>query len=323
MEEIALNKAIRNERMQSIVRIVLYVVLAIFLVRNTLDIIQDLSPNSTEAKKQEEMQKSTEVPDAAKNIAKLFVEKWLYLPKGQNNFESGQSQILSAFMTTEGLDALGNNGITLDQSPQQPNPNNTANNPKDPNKDGLGVLDVEVWDSKYITNTTTPQKEALVTVRVNLKDGRLLYLSVPVMKVDVINGNPTWLVSGPPALLPNQETIKPEKVRVQIDDAEVVKIKQQYELFLKAYIRGEPTTMYTENGLQIGLDNGKKLMDLVNSDSIAFTDHAVLFNTTNSNPVVMSANVKFKDTFGYSYTFSYRVTFVLKDGKYLVQSIQN
>ncbi|WP_044641385.1 conjugal transfer protein [Risungbinella massiliensis] len=307
--------------MQSIVRIVLYVVLAVFLVRNTLDIITDLSTTSTEAQEQEEQKKSTEVPDAAKNVAKLFVEKWLNYQKGQNNFESEQSRIISAFMTQDGQKSLSNNGLTFEESAQQPNAN--KNIPNDPSKAGLGVQDVEVWDAKYVTTTTTPQKEALITVRATLKDGRLLYLSVPVTEVNVINGNPTWLVSDPPALLPAQETIKPEREQVQISDEEVDKIKQKYELFLKAYIRGEPTTMYTENGTQIGLNNGQKLMDLVNSDSITFTDHKVLFNNADSNPVIMSANVKFKDVYGYIYTFSYRVTFVLKDGNYLVQSIQN
>jgi hypothetical protein len=209
-------------------------------------------------------------------------------------------------------------GIRREETTQTPNvdPKQAQNQEK---VNELIIEYSEIWDAQF----TSPTKDtANILLRVELKDNRILFFSVPVAKAGPSPSS--WLVDSPPALVPapvTQPNLEKETT-TDIEPEQQNVVQQMINDFLRAWLRGEIATVQRfTGGKELGSDK-PVLENLESSQILEVKDFEVLSNN-NNNPLLVSATVDVKDNYGFIISFTYQVSLTLNDqGNWIVNSIQ-
>lgn len=314
-------KAILSQRMQTVARIFVYVFLFIFLFRNTVDLIKDIASVGAEQEQTPKTEIVKIVPDDAQHVAKIFVEKWFFVSPDPNFDAEKHKNEIRALMSNQG-ESRAKNVIGI-APPEQPTPPAT-NDDQQQNKEkeapafqGLSVKHLNVWNAAF---TTASEQSAKVTLRADLSDDRVLYIAVPVIKA-----NGSWLVDGPPSLVPNPNldpNVKLNTIATELDSEQREAAESRVDAFMRAWLsRDLEVVKQFADGKT--LDSEHNVLASLNADKtgiINIGDFEVVANNKN-NPLIMSTRVQIKDKNGYTMSFYYQLSLKLVDDQWIVESI--
>lgn len=163
-----------------------------------------------EPSEQKIVQEKKEIPSAARGTAGLFLWNWYYTaPKETVESKKGRVEPFISSNVTEKLRAK--NVIPMSQ---------------------MEPLRVESWDSETV-KWLEEGKRAVLTFKVLLKDGRDLYVSVPIVKAG------TWQVDGLPALLPEPSKKSAPNLEADIDQNVLEDIHSSLDAFFPMWLSGK------------------------------------------------------------------------------------
>jgi hypothetical protein len=305
-----------NERMKQIGRILLYIVLVIFLVRNSFDVVRQLSaigdPPPTP-----KVVTSTEVPDEAKSVAKLFIQHWYSVGPDQDDDKRLES--LKPFVTTNLFAFISRTtDLSIDNSKDSTNANNTPSNTPNTNGDqqqpftGTHAVDVDVMKAVWEDQA---KGDILVDARLSTSDDKVLYLSLPVVK----SGN-TWQVDSLPALIPqpvpNTDT-PDEDPGVSIENDETA-ITTMLDGFFGDWLKGNTDL------IKLYMANGKSIpsSDWLGEEALNGTYEGVQeIEAVSNKPLKIKASVLVKDQNNVKMMLNYTITLEKKNSQWFIVSI--
>jgi hypothetical protein len=293
-----------NERLKNVGRIFIYLVLIIFLVRNVWDIVDQVMSYGRPTVTQQQVTTSTEIPDTAKSVAKLFLQNWYSVGPNQNDDERIDG--LKPFVTKSLFDFISsNNDLSIDNVTQ----GSTPPNGQQPVNKGVSVAGVDVWQATWQDQKTGKAK---IIARLRTADNKVLFLSLPVVK----SGN-TWQVSALPALVPvpkgSDKAV--EDPGIDLSDREDA-IKTMLDSFYTGWLAGnsEAFKRFMTNGKPIPTTNWLEQLD-------AEYQGVQSISPISDNPLKVKVVIMLKDQNGVSMLLDYFMTLEQKNGSWNISSI--
>jgi hypothetical protein len=295
-----------NERLKNVGRIFIYLVLIIFLVRNVWDIVDQVMSYGRPTVTQQQVITSTEIPDTAKSVAKLFLQNWYSV--GPNQKDEDRINGLKPFVTQNLFDFISsNNDLSIDNSTQGSTSTNT--NGQQPEKKGVSVAGVDVWRATWQDQKTGKAK---IIARLLTSDSKVLFLSLPVEK----SGN-TWQVSALPALVPVPRGSGKiaEDPGIDIADKEDA-IKTVLDSFFTDWLGGnsEAIKRYMVSGKPIPTSNWLQQLN-------AQFQGVQTITPVSDNPLKVKVVIMLKDNNGVTMLLDYFMTLEQKNGSWNIVSI--
>lgn len=314
-----------NERLKAVARLFVYIVLVIFLVRNVLDVVRQVtSPDGPDVPHQQTTT-SNEVPDTAKSVAKLFLENWYSVRLDQS--DDSRIEHLKPFVTPSLFDFINKNtdfSISNEQNsiitPQStatnvPNATNTTNkttnttNQQQGKFQGVSAKEVDVWQATW-KNQKAGQVQ--IIARLVSSDDKVLFLSLPVTQ----SGN-TWQVSSLPSLVaePKGSDKIEEDSGLDIKDKEDA-IKTVLDSFFTDWLAGnsEAIKRYMADGKPIATTNWLEKLNAQYQGVQSITP-------ISENPLKVKVVIMIKDQNNVTMLLDYFMTLEEKNGSWNIDSI--
>lgn len=314
-------KAVWNERLQTVIRVFLYIVLIVFLIRNTFDIYYQFAGASGEENKTQN-QVGQEVPEAAKTAAKVFLENWYFYKKDLTSEEKDrrmkQLKLVSSDKLFNQIDGGADLGVDLQNDPlsQQDNPQLNQVQSVQPNQsgqtnsNGFIVEQVEIWEAKWLDQK---QEKVLITARLQTSDDHIFYSNVEVGK-----SGETWLVESIPAIVAEPQPLKEvdEEEPIEMDPDQKELLKSNLESFFKVWLGGDTvaTNLYTENK-PIPTSN---ILESLDAEFVKVSSIEII----KENPVQAKVGILIRRKDGILIPCQYLMQLEQKGDKWIVQSIQ-
>ncbi len=305
-----------NERLKQIGRILIYVVLVIFLVRNSFDVVRQLSAIG-DPPPGPKVATSTEVPDMAKSVAKLFLQHWYSVGPDQDDDKRLES--LKPFVTPSLFAFISRTtDLSIDNSKDSTNTNNISSDTTNTNGEqqqpfnGSHAVDVDVMKAVWKDQA---KGDILIDARLSTSDDKVLYLSLPVVK----SGN-TWQVDSLPALVPepvpNTDTVD-DNSGVNIGNDETA-ITTMLDGFFGDWLKGN------EDLIKRYMANGKSIpsTDWLGEEALNGTYEGVQeIEGISNNPLKVKASILVKDQNNVKMMLNYTITLVKKNSQWFIVSI--
>jgi hypothetical protein len=238
------------ERFKSVGRTLVYIVLVIFLIRNVLDIVEQITGSD-----KEEVEKpaivSNEVPVTAESVAKVFLTNWYYV--GPDDKDNTRISRLEPYVTRElfgyisqnndlWLEAQESSSILQPQQPagQQQTQQQTQQQAVQPTQVQVTAKEVDIWQSSWMDQK---QGKVKVIARLLSSDNKILFLALPVQQ-----SGTTWQVSALPSLIAMPEGSDKEEEKTEIElGSEEDAIISQLDNFFPIWLDGKSTTVFMSN----------------------------------------------------------------------------
>jgi hypothetical protein len=301
-----------QERLKSTGRILVYIVLVIFLVRNVLDVVKQVTGADAPVAPKQTVT-SNEVPVTAKSVAKLFLENWYTVGTGQK--DEDRIKRLEPLMTVSMLDYINSvSDLSIDNAvgPNQSATNTTTSNSNAQNTTefkGVSAKEVEVWQA-----TWTDQKagKAKIVARMLTSEDKTLFLSIPVVK-----SGSTWQVSSLPALVAEpQGSDKPDEIpSIDITNEEEA-IKKVLDSFFQDWLGGnsEAISRYMVDRKAIPTTNWLEELG-------ATYEKVQTITPLSENPLKVKVVIMIKDSNNVKMLLDYYMTLEQKNGSWNIVSI--
>jgi len=310
----------KNERLKAIARIFIYIVLVVFLVRNLVDVYYQLMGSNEPVVQQTST--STEVPDSAKSVAKLFLVKWYFLDPDQkdtdriSNLQPFVTETLYEYISSNSDLRIVDSQTSLTQQPTngqnttgQTSSNATTNGGENKPFEGVSAKEVDVWQAIWKDQKAN---KVQIIARMQTSDNKTLFLSVPVEK-----SGSTWQVSSLPALIAEPEGAEKTEEPVEIDiSSKREAIKTVLQDFFSDWLKGnkEAITRYMVDGKSIPTTEWEEKLE---AEFVGVQD----IKPESDNPLKVSVIISMKDKNDVEFQLNYHVTLQEKNGKLFIVSI--
>lgn len=309
-----------NERLKQIGRIFLYIVLVIFLIRNVLDVVRQVTASNNNPVTTQQTVTSTEVPDTAKSVAQVFLENWYSADSSSDGTKRlANLQPLITQSLYDYINAQNDFFISASQNPIQQTTSTSnstgatnvpnTNNGQQPNNQTVSAKEVDVWQANWLDQKAGQVK---VTARLVTSDDETIFFSVPVVK----SGN-TWQVSALPALVPAPRGSGKEDDDPGIDISDKKpQIQAVLDNFFPAWLSGNSVSirLYMTSGKPIPSSNWLRTL---HAQYEGVQDISPLSN----NPLKLKVVIMIKDQNNVSMLLNYFITVEQKDGTWKIDSI--
>jgi hypothetical protein len=307
----------KNERLKTIARVFIYLVLVVFLIRNVVDVYRQIAGSDEPVVQQ--TRTSTEVPDSAKSVAKLFLVKWYFLDPDEK--DSARILSLQPFVTETLYEYINSNSDlrVADSQASLTQPNNstqntaqsssTANSSNNAKFEGVSAKEVDVWQAIWKDQKAN---KVQIIARMQTSDDKTLFLSIPVEK-----SGSTWQVSSLPALIAEPVGAEKTEEPVEIDiSSKREAIKTVLEDFFSDWLKGnkEAITRYMVDGKSIPTTEWEEKLE---AEFVGVQE----IKAESDNPLRVSVIISMKDKNNVEFQLNYHVTLQEKNGKLFIVSI--